>query len=298
MFSNLDEVVLDALSLFERGKIPILPFEKWQNPLVLGSGNAIVVGRLLFEDQDAYFADESTYKQIVSRYNNRISQAIIISASGGKDAVRTARALGQWGIGAWLLTNTADAPASEYIDPTHVFVFPKNREPYTYNVSTYMGMLLSKTHEDSAALKKFIKETVTSQIPDTFGQYDAFYFIIPPQFILLKELFLTKFDELFGSMVSARVFTLEQSKHARTLVPSDTECFISFGEENTLFGNEKNRFHISLPENAEYAALMAIGYYVFGRFRKQDPPYFKDNIVAYAKIASELFGEHITPIVE
>lgn len=295
---DLDVAVFGALELFEAAALPVLP--DVARPLVLGSGNAAVVGRLLFEDQDAYFADESTYKHELARHKNHIATAVIISASGGKDAVGIAQKLGQEKISTWLFTNNerVSSSAGQYVGPSRTIVFPKNREPYTYNVSTYMGMLFAKTHEDTKAIRTFIEEAIAKKIPDTLGKFDAFYFILPVQFIAMKDMFLTKFDELFGARVSARVFTPAQSRHAKTVVSSETECFISFGEENTVFGNANARVHIPLPENAGYAALMAIGYYVIGQIQKQHPPYFKDNIGAYVKQAPALFGETISVIVE
>lgn len=296
---DLDAVVLDALALFQKETLPTLPFGEWQKPLVLGSGNAAVIGKILFADTDAHYADESSYKHALSQYREHIGSGVIVSASGGKDADDMARLLQKEGIPTWLVTNNEQiAPADAVIDPGRKVMFPNNPEPYTYNVSTYMGMLLAKTHEDPKATRTFIEETVVQRIPDTFGTFDAFYFILPSECILMKDMFLTKFDELFGARVSARAFTLAQSKHAKTVVPSDTECFISFGEENHLFGKEENRLHVPLPESVGHAAMMAIGYYVIGHIQKQHPPYFKDNITAYAKQASELFNETVTPIAE
>jgi hypothetical protein len=42
-------------------------------------------------------------------------------------------------------------------------------------------------------------------------------------------MFLTKFDELFGPLMSARMFTFEQTKHAKTVVASEPELFINQG---------------------------------------------------------------------
>ena len=295
---DLDVAVLSALELFERTIFPAFPLGTLKKPLVLGSGNAGVVGKRLFGNQDAYFADESTFEYVLAMHDDHITSAVLISASGGKDAVHIAQRLREKQIPLWLLTNNENAPAGGFVEPAHIVVFPKNREPYTYNVSTYMGMILSKTHENPVAIKHFITDVVDTRIPNTLAQYNAFYLILPPQLIPMKDMFSSKFDELFGSRVSARVFTLEQSKHAKTVVPSDTEAFISFGEENSTFGNEKTRFHIPLPENAGYAAMMAIGYFVIGQIQKQHRPYFKDNIKEYTKKASEIFRETISVIVE
>ena len=85
-------------------------------------------------------------------------------------------------------------------------------------------------------------------------------------------------------------------KHAVTVVSSG-ELFVSFGEENIMGGESDQRLHIPLPENAGYAAMMAIGYYVIAQIQKQHPPYFKENIALYTEKASKIFGSEIKAIV-
>ena len=92
------------------------------------------------------------------------------------------------------------------------------------------------------------------------------------------------------------VETIEYIKHATTVVPSKDELFISFGEKNTTYG--KNRLFIPLPKNADFGAMMAIGYYIVGKIQKSHPPYFKKNIQNYTKQASKIFKHTIKPIVE
>jgi hypothetical protein len=120
--------------------------------------------------------------------------------------------------------------------------------------------------------------------------------MVPSKFDAAREMFLTKFDELFGSVISGRVFTDEQTKHAKTVVPSDSELFIGLGYENTLWGT--HRLNIPLPEDAGYGALIAIGYYLIGHIQAQNEPYFKNNIEAYTDSVSKLFGQTISPIVK
>ena len=96
----------------------------------------------------------------------------------------------------------------------------------------------------------------------------------------------------------ARVFTLEQTKHAKTVIPLKGELFVSFGVENTLFGKAENRLTIPLPEDADYAAMMAVGYVFIGHIQKQFPPHYKQRIEAYSKETSAMFGNTISPIVE
>lgn len=295
---DLDVAVLGALELFREVTVPSFDISQFAHPLVLGSGNAEVTGRILFNEHDAIYADESTCSKKLESAREGIKNAVIISASGKKHAVEITENLKERGITTWLLTNNPDAPARAHVDDARVLVFPKNREPYTYNTSTYMGIILGKTGEDPARIHEFITKEVTPHIRDDFGKYDAFYLIIPPECIPIRDMLLTKFDELFGARVSGRVFTLEQSKHAKTVVPSPTEFFISFGEKNELFGDQAHRLHIPLPKDTDYVTLMAIGYYVIGHIQKQHPPYFKERIKAYTDAASHMFNQKLAPVVE
>jgi hypothetical protein len=73
---------------------------------------------------------------------------------------------------------------------------------------------------------------------------------------------------------------------------------VSFGVENTQFGLPENRLTIPLPADADYAAMMAVGYVFVGHIQKQFPPYYKDRVVEYCKETSAMFGSTINPIVE
>jgi hypothetical protein len=294
---NLDVVLLGALELFETVEMPQIDFEQFKRPLVVGSGNAAVTGKLLFDDVDAVFADESSYMAKLANIPS-IDGAFLISASGGKHAIEIASVLAERNIPCELLTNNENAPAKELLPPSSVHVFPKNREPYTYNTSTYLGMILSKTSEDPKEIATFIQEQVVSLIPHNLASYDAFYLMVPDEFTEVREMFKTKFDELFGPKLMARVFTFEQTKHAKTVIQGNRELFVSFGVDNTTFGNPEHRLTIPLSQDADYGAMMAIGYYFIGQIQKQFPPYYKNRIVAYTKETSEAFGSIILPIVE
>lgn len=287
---GLDECVLNALKLFINEKLPELKLEKFKRPLVVGSGNAAVTGKILFEGKDAVFADEGNYSKKLDAIRE-IDGCILISASGGKHAPIIAKDVKKRKLPVILLTNNQNALAKEFADET--YFFPKNPEPYTYNTSTYLSMILGKTRENPKEILDFILKL---EIPNDFSKYDSFFLIVPEEFDLAREMFSTKFDELFGPKISGRVFTPEQTKHAKTVVHSDTELFISFGYRNELFGNK--RLNIQLPENAGYASIITIVYYVIGHIQKQNPKYYKDNIEAYTKKASEIFGQEIKPIVE
>jgi len=291
---DLDVVTLAALELFAKTTLPVLNVNRFRRPLVLGSGNAIVAAKAIFSHTEAVFADETSYESAV--FAGQSDGAYIFSASGSKHAVTFARALAEKGIPTILVTNTKKSPAELAVPAMNVLIFPKNREPYTYNASTYMGMFLAATREDPSAIKQFILETVKRAIPADIGEYDAYYLLLPEMYSPISSMFVTKFDELFGSRLLGRAFTFEQSKHAKTVIKNSKELFISFGKENTVFGEA--RLTIPLPKDANFAAMMAIGYFVIGHIQKNKPAYFKEAIGAYMNEASKLFGNELTVIVD
>jgi len=292
---DLDVAVLGALELFQKEKLPRIEI-LYKRPLVVGSGNAEATGRIIFENTDAVFASESNFESKLKHVLD-IDGVILISASGGKHAPIIARRAKELGKRVSLITNNSNAPAKEFVKNKDLFVFPKNREPYTYNTSTYLGMILGKTNEDPEKIQKFIQQEIdTLTLPD-FSQYDKYFFIVPPKFSGMIRMLQVKFIELFGRKIARDVETSEYMKHAVTVVPSG-ELFVSFGEGNTMWGEPDQRLHIPLPENAGYAAMVAIGYYIIAQIQKQHPPYFKENIALYTEKASKIFGSEISPIVE
>lgn len=295
---NLDMVVLGALELFSDTKPPILDLSEHKHPLVIGSGNAEVTGRIIFANKNAIFASESTYQEMLINIPE-IDSVVLISASGGKHAPIIAENAKRYNKNVLLITNTHNSQAHEKLElqsGDNEFIFPKNREPYTYNTSTYMGMILGETKESPADILRFIEEQLQAiELPD-FSKYNKYFLIVPPQFSNICRMLNVKFIELFGRRIAHDVETSEYINHATTVVPSD-ELFISFGEENNTWGDPENRLTIPLPHNANYASMMAVGYYIVGQIQKAHPPYFKNNIEDYCKKISEIFGQEINPIV-
>lgn len=290
---DLDVAVINALELFS-GNIPDLNLGDYKRPLVVGSGNAIVTGKILFEDKDAVFADESNYKSKLKNIKG-IDGAVLISASGGKHSPGIAKFLKKKGIEFRMLTCNENAEAKKFVDEDKFFVFPKNVEPYTYNTSTYLGMILAKTKENPEKILDFLRK-IEKKIPKNLEKYDAYYFILPEKFSEFSEMILTKFDELFQPKISCRAFTSEASKHAKSVVVSDNELFVGVGYDNKIFGTK--RFNLPLPKNADYGAVMAVSYFFIGKIQKQNPDYFKKGIEKYCKKASKIFGSKIEPVVE
>ncbi len=280
---DLDRCVIEALELFDRTKLPKVDV-KFKKPLVVGSGNAAVVGKILFGDREAVFADESNYLNKLKNIKG-IDGCILISASGGKHAPVIAKKTKKFGIKTILFTNNEDALAKKYVDK--IYVFLKNVEPYTYNISTYLGMILAFYGESI----KNIRKGIDGLKKYDFSKYNSFFILVPDKFDSTREMFQTKFDELFGSMIQARVFTYEQAKHAKTVVSSDKELFIGLGVENKVFG--KKRLNVELPRGIGFGGIVAIGYYLIGQIQKQNPQYFKENIDKYVKKISKVFDQDI-----
>ena len=293
---DLDTVVLGALELFSSTPTDFV-IPKFTHPIVIGSAGSLGAGMMIFHKQNAVFADESTFKQILET-NRDIDGAVLISASGAKHAVATAAYLKEQGIRTVLLTNNAQAPAASYIEKDQVFVFPKNREPYTYNTSTYLGMILKETQESAAAIKSFIATEVDPVLVKNLANYNAFVFIVPSKLSLITSMIRIKFEEMFMPLVVGRAYSEEEIKHAKTVIPSDTELFISLGVGNEHYGQHGNRLYVPLPPDADYGAIMAIAYYVVGKIQAAHPPYFKTNLVPLCDRMSEVFGSKIEPIVE
>lgn len=292
---DLDTVVMGALELFTKVELPKIDSSKFRHPLVTGSGNAIASGQIIFGDHDAIFASESDVDEKLKI--NSIDEVVICSASGGKHAPIIASKAKAAGKHVTLITNTANSEASQKLggDLTE-YVFPKNREPYTYNTSTYLGWIMGYTHENASDIYDFIQQNTAKLTFPDLSQFDKYYLIVPPQFDGVRRLLQVKFIELFGRNLARDIETSENIKHATTVAPSN-ELFISFGEENNTWGKPENRLNIPLPDHANYGAIMAVGYWTISQIQKAQPQYFKDNIANYCKFISGIFGEEIDPIV-
>lgn len=294
---ELDTVVEGALELFAATTLPPVEFSAGTRFLVLGSVNALSTGRIIFDQYAAYFADESTYREALQKLSD-IDTIVIVSASGGKHAVEIAECVRSQRKEALLFTNNKEAPARQHIEDKNVFVFPKNREPYSYNTSTYLGMILAATKEDPVAILSFLQNDISPKLLRNFENYGAYTVIVPSKFVHIVPMIRTKFDELFGPAVTGRVFTEEEVKHAKTIVESPDELFISFGSENTDFGIPAHRLSLPLPVGGGYAAALAATYFVVGRIQRAHPPYFKQGIERYAHKVSQYFNQTISAIVE
>jgi len=283
---NLNEVVLDALDLHASSSLPQLRLGRSKCRLVVASGNALPTGKILFRGEKCVFADEGQYEQVLKAHRE-IDSAVVISASGGKHAPSIVQHLVARKLPTCLLTCATDPAAGQFLPPSRVFKTRRIPEPITYNTSTYMGMMLAKTREDAKRIKQHLLKRVRPALRKLdFARYSAFYLMIRPEFDSMREMFITKFDELFGPRLVGRCYTEPQTFHAKTVVPSEQELFISFGVKNRFFGTA--RLGIPLPPKAGPVAMMATGYYVIGCIQQQFPPWFKKNADQYAQFQKNL----------
>lgn len=294
---SLDVVVTGALELFVETNLPAVP--TFKKPLVIGSGGALVAGEVMYGNAAAVFANESNYKQILQSIHDIVDGVVLVSASGSKHAVEIAAYVAEHSATPLtLITNNATALAAEYVAPQRVLVLPKNREPYTNNVSTYLGMILAATGEDPSSILTHLNH-ISEQVAKTdLGAYQNYTFILPSETNAVSSLIRIKFEEMFEPRIHGRAYGAEDIKHAKTVVSDGSELFISLGVDNHHYGKESQRLHISLPAEAQAGTVMAVGYFIVGCIQNSHPPYFKESIAAYAKQASEVFGRQIDPIVE
>lgn len=278
---NLDENVLLALDFFAANPPPQFDINSFNLPFVVGSGNAYNTGLIIFSQKAAIFADESNFKQLIPAFEKAIhdkliTQAVIISASGGKDSVWEIELAKKYSLHTTLLTTKGQSDAAKIADK--VYVYQSIAEPYTYNTSTYMGMILSVTNENPQEIKKYI-ESLT--FPDNFDRYKAYSFVLPDKFMNICPMLDIKKDELFGPYLSLRAFSQGHARHAKFVNRYKDELVISINQKNDYFGDPNHRWDLFTPETFSYAGIMALTYYIVGKIQKAKPQYFKENIANY-----------------
>lgn len=279
---NLHSTVIEALNFFIKNPVKKFKFDKSQLTLAIGSVNAKNTAKMLLANQASIFADESNLKNILKVYRplidkKIIDQAIIISASGEKDAIWEAKAVKKLKMKTTLLTCNPKASTIKLVDNYHVF--PKISEPYSYNFSTYLAMLLAYYREDPAKIKKFLEKLT---IPKNFKNFKYFSFILDDKYREIADMIKVKDDEMFAAKSSLRAFSFGQARHAKFIYQDKNEMLISFGK-NPYFGHPKNRWQISLAKNHNYGLVLSLAYYLVGLIQEQKPDYFKKSLKDYCE---------------
>ncbi len=278
---NLDDSVLKALDFFTQNTPPKLDLTKYNLPFVVGSGNAYNTGMILFSDKAAIFADESNFKKMIASYetvikSNLIKDAIIISASGEKDSIWEIELAKNYGLRTILLTCSPSSTGAKIAD--EILAYRKIAEPYTYNVSTYLGMVLSATDEKPEKIKRTIREL---KLPEDFGMYESYAFVLPDKFLNICPMLDIKKSELFGGHLAIRAFSQGHARHAKFVIPSENELVISINFKNEYFGHNDHRWDIELSEDTNFGEMLCLTYFLIGKIQKTKPAYFKENIQKY-----------------
>lgn len=287
---NLNESLLSALQFFQKSPVPEFINLDSGMKIIVGSGNAYNTGKIIFNDQVALFANESNFKSILKSSKGLIEQkvikeVIVISASGEKDAVWEVEAAKENELNTILMTCSPDSRAAKIAD--HVLVYEKIPEPQTYNISTYLGMILSKTKEDPKQIESFIKKLY---LPKNFKDYKAYSFILPDEYVDITPMLDIKKHELFGHHVSIRSFSHGEARHAKFVMPSKDELVISLGE-NLHFGLKNHRKQIIMPRKFSAGLVMSLTYFIIGKIQESKPSYYKDNIAQYCKEGPRAYGQ-------
>lgn len=275
---TLDEIVLKSLDFFVQSPPPVLDLSAYSMPFVVGSGNALSTGKVLFSGKAAIFADESNFKSTAAAYDQGIKKGLItdtvvISASGEKDSVWEVELAKKLGLKTTLLTCKPNSTAAKLSN--RVVAYKSIAEPYTYNTSTYLGMILSLTHEQPAEIRRAIDALI---LPPGFNDYTSYAFILNDMFVNVAPMIMVKGDELFGPHVMIRAVAEGHARHAKFVHRWDKELVMSVGVENLYFGDPAHRWNISLPANASFGTVLALTYYLCGMIQKTKPPYFMDDI--------------------
>lgn len=289
---TLDENVLRTLDFFSENPPTSIDVNQFKSPFVVGSGNAFNTGTILFFGKDAVLADESNFESIIKSSNihapdGQLRDVIVISASGAKDSVWEIELAKKYGLKTTLFTTKSESEAAKIAD--QVIVFKSIEEPYTYNTSTYMGMILATTHENPVKIKEFI---LGLKFPDTFDKHSSYSFIVPDKFMQICPMLEIKRDELFGSYLSLRAFSQGHARHAKYIHRNPNELVMTLGQENQFFGEPNHRWDIELFDNSNFATIMAITYYIVGKIQVAKQPYFLENISRYvSEDGPEAYGQ-------
>jgi len=287
---NLNEIVLSALDFFIKNTPPKLNHSQTGIPLVVGSGNAYNTGQIIFSGRPAIIANESNFARIIKNYqslikNKSIKEAVVISASGEKDSVWELKLAKKFDLQTTLLTCSSQSSAAQLADK--IVVYRKLPEPYTYNVSTYLGMILSATGENPRKIKEAIKKI---KLPKNFSKYQAYAFVLPDECGQIAAMLEIKRHELFGAHLSIRAFSSGEARHAKFVNAWEKELVISFGQ-NKYFGLPKQRWEINLAGQIGAGLIMALSYYLIGLIQTAQPPYYKKNITNFCQNGPKAYGE-------
>jgi hypothetical protein len=188
MIETLDRYVTRTLESLGGWEIPEVPVGKGLN-LFMGSGNASQVAGIFANHFGGFAANAASFPRFVE-YADRFDERVVISASGGKDAVRMAEAFRGDCL---LLTCAENPPAAEFAK--QVVTFPSLKEPPSYNVSTYASMFRALAPRESIGkISRFVGSMGAPQV----GGYSFIPVIASDCMEPLAQMCATKIRETLG----------------------------------------------------------------------------------------------------
>jgi hypothetical protein len=180
------------------------------------------------------------------------------------------------GLKTTLLTCKPQSSGAKIADT--VYSYKSIAEPYTYNTSTYLGMILSTSGERAEDIKKIIEHTT---LITEFNGYESYAFILPDAYANVTPMIVIKDNELFGPHLMIRAYPEGHARHAKFVHPWEKELVISIGFKNIYFGHPNHRWDIPFPESVSFGTMIALTYYLCGLIQKAKPNYFVQDIQNY-----------------
>jgi len=265
--------------------------------LVCANGNAFYTAQLMLGNGPIYATDKNFLDHVAGR---PLEHIVILSASGSKGI----EAVPQHYRGKVPITFFTTTPDSDCEHAIRQFdgnfepiVTPRVTEMHTYNVSTYLGMILAAFGEDiqpiidhirekvDPALEPYIKGSKRSGERLTFADATGFYFVLPDSpeevdcnihsFEPIGELYRKKFNELLRDYVSAEVNILNQNDHGEYMPDSPSELYVYMGVKDQGIVPPERSLEVPMPDKLTAANKFAIGYYVISKIIEAHVPIFE-----------------------
>jgi hypothetical protein len=193
---KLDHYAIKTLESLPNWKYPELKIEKSGKNIFMGSGDAANTGKIFAQILGGRALNVCNYQIFFENEPNRDSDIYIVNASGGKDGLKMAKWLTERNWHPKLLTNNPEPPAGKYLRPEDIFVFPADKEPPTYNVSTYASMIYWLLKEDLPQIEDKIKNL---EIPD-LRKYKFIFFMVQDKYETLGRMATRKIAETLAGV--------------------------------------------------------------------------------------------------
>jgi len=273
----LSEVVIDALQFHAGSTSPSLNLNQNESLFVFGSGNALPTGKVIFANYPAIFSDETNFKETIRKFPNT-KKCVVVSASGEKHAPIMIDFLLNKSYDVHLITCSRRSSSADITPRKNVFFCDFIDEPYTYNVSTYIGMMRFVDNMNLLSLSNYLSSEI-AQFANYLEKSKSYYFILPDQMSAIAQMVVTKLDEIFGSTLCGRCYTLSQTVHAKTVISNTDELFISLGLNNNVIGT--NKLNIPMKDYWSYIGFVSVAYYIVGCIQKFKGQKFFEYIESY-----------------